>query len=119
MVYKNAYCTPNKASVTKKSVHMLIFETQEIGCDFSLMKISYKLRKKTTKTEKFEKQLKVYIINFKTKSYELTAWSNIIYSILNYKLKRVVSNLRLPKKTKTGKNSNFKKKKEREKCRRH
>ena len=82
---------------------MLIFETQEIGCDFSLMKISYKLRKKTTKTEKFEKHLKVYIINFKTKSYELTASGNIINSTLNYKLKRVVSNLRLPKKQKQAK----------------
>ena len=36
---------------------MVFFETQEIGCDLSLMKISYNLTKRTTKTEKFEKYL--------------------------------------------------------------
>ena len=52
----------------------------------------------------------MYIINFKTKGYELTA-GNIIHLILNYKLKRLVG---YPiydyLKTKTGKNSIFKKK---------
>ena len=33
------------------SVDMLFFGTQEIGCDLSLMKISYNLTKRTTKTE--------------------------------------------------------------------
>ena len=56
------------------SVAMLIFGIQEIGCDLSLMKISYNLTKRTTKTEKFEKCLKNYIINFKTKGYKLTKW---------------------------------------------
>ena len=88
---------------------MSFFERQEIGCDLSLMKISYKLTKKTT-TEKFEKYLKVYIINFKTKGYELTASGNIINSILNYKLKRLVSNLRLPKKQKQAKTAVSRKK---------
>ena len=36
---------------------------------------------------------------------------NIINSILNYKSKRLVSNLRLPKEQKQAKNGNFKKKK--------
>ena len=66
------------------------------------MKISYNLTKRT-KTEVFEKYLKMYIINFKTKGYELTSSGNIINSILNYKLKRLVSNLRLPKEQKQAK----------------
>ena len=37
---------------------MLFFGIQEIGCDLSLMKISYNLAKRTTKNEKFEKYLK-------------------------------------------------------------
>ena len=36
------------------------------------MKINYNLKKRTTKIEKFEKYLKMYIINFKTKSYKMT-----------------------------------------------
>ena len=77
---------------------MLVFELQEIGRDHSMMKISYKLTKRTTKTEKFEiKELKMFIINFKTIHYELSASGNIIHSIVNYKLMRPVSNLRLPK----------------------
>ena len=62
---------------------MLFFETEENGCDLSLMKISYNLTKKTTKTEKFEKDLKMYITNFMTKRYEPTASGNIkiLYSI--------------------------------------
>ena len=54
-------------------------------------------QKEHQKLKKFEKNLKMYIINFKTTGYELTALGNIINSILNYKLKRLVSNLRLPK----------------------
>ena len=64
--------TKHKASVTKKSVHVLYFGIQEFGCDPSLMKISYNLTKRITKTEKFEKCLKKYIINFKTKGYKLS-----------------------------------------------
>ena len=46
---------------------MLIFEIQGIGWDLSMTINSYKLTKRTTKTEKFEKSLKMYnIINFKT-----------------------------------------------------
>ena len=33
---------------------------------------NYKLTKKTTKTKKFEKRLKMYIINFKTTGRKLT-----------------------------------------------
>ena len=82
---------------------MLFFETQEIRCYLSLMKISYNLTKRTTKTKKFKNYLKMYIINFKTKGYELTASGNLINSILNYKLTRLISNLRLPKEQKQAK----------------
>ena len=60
---------------------MLFFETQEIGCDLSLMKISYSLTKKTTKTGKFEKNLKMYAITFRLKSMNC-ALGNIFNSIL-------------------------------------
>ena len=82
------------------SVDMLIFETQDIGCDLSSIKVKYNLTRRTTKTEKFEKYLKMYIISFKTKGYELTASGNIIDSILIYKPNRLVSNLRPPKEEK-------------------
>ena len=39
---------------------MLFFEIQEFGRDPSMMKISYKLTKRTTKIKKFEKKLKMY-----------------------------------------------------------
>ena len=51
---------------------MLFFGIKEIECDLSLMKISYNLTKRTTKTEKCEKYLKIDIINLETKGYELT-----------------------------------------------
>ena len=77
-------------------IYVIFFEIQEIGWDPSLIQISYSLTKRTTKTEKFEKYLKTYIINIKTIRYKLAASSNIIHSTLNYKLMRPVSNLRLP-----------------------
>ena len=77
---------------------MLIFEIQGIGCDLSMSRIDYKLMKTTTKTEKYEKSLKIYnIINFKYLRCKLTASGNIIYLIVNYKFMRPVSILRLPK----------------------
>ena len=39
---------------------MFSLELQEIGWDLSMMKISYNLTKRTTKTEKFEKFQYVY-----------------------------------------------------------
>ena len=48
----------------------------------------------------------MFIMNFKTIRYKLTASGYIIHSILNYKPMRPVSNLRLPKE----KNSKLKKK---------
>ena len=75
---------------------MFVFEIQEIGRDLS-MKISYNLTKRTRKTKKFEKKLKMYLINFKTISYKLSALGNIIHSIFNYKPMRPVSKLRLLK----------------------
>ena len=47
---------------------MLLFETEEIGYDLSLMKISYNLTKRTTKTEKIENYLKMYITNLRLKA---------------------------------------------------
>ena len=73
------------------------------------MKMSYNLTEKTTRTEKFEKYLNMYIINFKTNCYKLTASGNVIHSILNYKLLRPAGNLRLPK-NKNRQNSKLKKK---------
>ena len=44
-----------------------------------------------------EKFFKMFIINFKTIRYKLTASGNIDQSILNYQPMRPVINLRLPK----------------------
>ena len=41
------------------SVDILIFGIQGIGWDLSMMRISFKLTKRTTKTERFEKSLKM------------------------------------------------------------
>ena len=68
------------------SVDWLFIEIQEIGRDLSMMKISNKLMKKTTKTETSEKKLKICIINFKTILYKLSALGNIIHLNFNYKL---------------------------------
>ena len=69
---------------------------QQIELDFSMIIISYKLTKKTTKTEKLKKKsLKMYIVNFETIRYKMTALRNINPWILNYKLLRPVSVLRL------------------------
>ena len=43
----------------------------------------------------------MYIINFKTIRYKLSALGNTIHSIFNYKLLRPVCKLRLPKEKKT------------------
>ena len=39
------------------SVEILIFEIQGFGWDLSMMRINYKLTKRTTKTEKFKKKI--------------------------------------------------------------
>ena len=74
--------------------------------DLSLMRISYKLTKTTTKAEKKRKILiifKMYSIkSFESKRYKLTALRKTIQSILNHKLVRPVSILWLPKVQKTG-----------------
>ena len=64
---------------------------------------SYNLTRKATKTEKLEKYLKMYIINFKTNHFKQTASSNIVHSVLNYKLMRPVSKIQLPKEQKQAK----------------
>ena len=85
---------------------MLVFEInlitamQKIAWDLSMMKISCKLTKRITKTEKIEKCLKIfkmYIINVKNIRHKLTGWVDINQSIVKYKLIRPVSILRLPK----------------------
>ena len=58
---------------------MLTFEVHRIGCDLTVMIASYKLTKRTTKTEKIEKSVKMWIINFKTVRYKLTVLSNTIH----------------------------------------
>ena len=90
---------------------MLFLEIQGTRCDLSTMRISYKLMKRTTKTEKFEKFLKKYnIINFKTIQYSLIASGNISHFIFIYTFRKPVSFLRLPKernkKAKTAKSKN-------------
>ena len=102
-----------------KSLDLLFIVIQEIGSDLSLMKISYILTKRTTKTEKFEKYLKMYTQNFRTIHYKLAASVKIIHSILNCKLVRPVSNLYLPKEQKQAKTANSGEKIDQEKCGRH
>ena len=75
-----------------------------------MMKKSYKLTKRTTKTEKFEKKFKIQIINFKTIRNKLSALGNIIHLIFNYKLMRPVSNFRLPKNKKNRKKQQIREK---------
>ena len=74
---------------------MLIIKIQGILWDFSMMRLCYKLTKRTTKTEKPEKSLKIVkmnkIVNFKTIRSKLTSSSNIIHSTLINKLMGPVS----------------------------
>ena len=60
----------------------VVFELQWIGRNLSMMRINYKLTKRT-KTEEYKKSSKTNnIMNFKTIRYKLTALSNIIHLIL-------------------------------------
>ena len=91
------------------SIDSLIFGIQGIGWDLSMTRISYKLTKRTTKTEKFEKILEMYnIIIYKTIGYKLTASGNITNLTVNYKFMKPIRILRLPKNKKKGKNSKLK-----------
>ena len=78
------------------------------------MEISYNLKKRTTKTEKY---LKMCVINFNTIPYKLTDSGNIFHSILNYKLMRSVSNLLLAKEQKQAKTAKSRKKNQLQMCR--
>ena len=64
-----------------------------------MMRISYKLTKRTTKTKKSEKPLKILkmymVIIFKTIRYRLTASDEIVHSNLSNKLMRPLSILQL------------------------
>ena len=80
------------------------------------MRISYKLTKRTTKTEKIEENFKMYVINLMTIRYKLATSDKIIHSKLNYKFMRPVSILRTRKEKKQPKISNSKQI-ERDKCR--
>ena len=70
---------------------------------------------KINKTEQLENYSKMFIINFKTIRYKLTASGNINHSKLNYKPMNSLINLRLPKEKK----QQIHEKIEREKSRRH
>ena len=79
------------------SLTIYFFRISKIELDLSMMRISYKL-KKNNKNWKVWKIIKKYnIINFKTIRYKMTTSGNINPWILNYKLLRQVSVLRLPK----------------------
>ena len=100
---KRILSTKQNISYDIISVNMLIFEIQGNGRDLSITRISYKMTKRTTKTAKFEKSLKMYnIINFKTIRYKLTALGKIIHLIGIYNFMRPVSTLRLLKELKKG-----------------
>ena len=109
-VYQNAYCPSNNTSVTYLiSRYVNLWNTRNwIGPLINEKR--YNLTEKTTKTVKFEKYLKMYIVNFKTIPYKLTALGNIIHSIINHKLMRPVSSLRLPKNKNRQKTANSRKK---------
>ena len=63
-----------------------------------MTRISYKLTKRTTKTEKFEKILKMSnIIIYETIGHKLTVSGNITHLIVNYKFLKPIRILRLPK----------------------
>ena len=80
---------------------MLLFKLQGIVWDLSIMRLSYKLKKRTTKTEKMEKSFKMFKLynssNFKTIRSKLTALAKNVQSILIHKLMGPVSFLLLPK----------------------
>ena len=53
---------------------MLFFKILGIVWDLSIVRVNYKLMKRTTKTKKIENSLKIlkmFIINFKTSRYKL------------------------------------------------
>ena len=91
------------------SVDIITFEIQTFGWDLSLTRIGYKLTKRTTKIENFEKKyLKMYSnINLKTIRNRVIASSNNLHLIVTYKFMTRVSILRAPKKRQISK---FKKK---------
>ena len=53
MFIKTYIVQQTKRRWQKISADILFFEIQETGCDLFLMKISYNLTNRTTKTEKF------------------------------------------------------------------
>ena len=59
---------------------MLIFKIKGIGWDLSMMRVKYKLTKRTTNTKKIEKSSKIYsITTFKTIRYKLTASGKFLF----------------------------------------
>ena len=105
-----------KHDLRPDSKERIPFELQEIGWNLSMMRLNYKLTKRT-KTEKYKKCFRTNnTIKFNTTRKKLSELSNIIHSILIWKPERPVSILRLHEEL-NDKNSKFKKKIEREKCR--
>ena len=65
------------------SMQKKLFELQEIGWNLWMMRINYKLTKRTN-TEKYKNCIKTNsIVDFNTIRYKLSALSNINHSILN------------------------------------
>ena len=85
-----------------------------------MMRISYKLKKRTTKTEELKNPktlLKNVIISFQTIRSKVTASGNIIHSVLIHNLMGPVSFILLTKEWKIIKKQQIQKKNERDKCR--
>ena len=71
-----------KRQLQNKLNRHVSFELHGNKWDLSVMRISYKLTKRTNKPEKFKKILKTNnIISFKVFHYELTALSDFFHSI--------------------------------------
>ena len=83
------------------------------------MKVSYKLVKRTTKTEKYEKSLILYIPHSRTILYEVKGLGNIKHAVRIHRLIKSVSSLRLPKEQKKRRKQQIQEKTEREKRRSH
>ena len=77
---------------------MLVFKLHESVWELSMVRISYKLTKRTTKTEKIGKTLKI-----------LKKYNFINFTTAPYKLMRLSSIFRLPNEKKTFKSLNSKK----------
>ena len=88
----------NQNFVKTHLVHQISYDKKSV--DMLMLRISYKLTKKTTKTENIAKSTKILkminILNFKATHYKLTVSGNIFNFIVNYKFVRPLSVFRQP-----------------------